>query len=66
LDEAKATLPVNPDLPLTVMVLVVEAPALRVRLAGEAESMKPEPVGRGASVSIKFCPFGLPHPVTRS
>ena len=64
-DAAKFTLPANPFQSFTVIVAVPEAPRLMLRLAGEIESVKP---GTGAppNASIRFCPLGLPHPVTRS
>src|SRR5580658_2055387 len=64
-DAASVTLPANPFWSFTVMVLVPPAPPwVMVRLPGESESVK---LGDSdpASALIRFCPFGLPHPVTR-
>ena len=41
-DAAKVTLPVNPPSSATVMVLLPVPPAVTVRFAGEAESVKPD------------------------
>lgn len=65
-EAAKVTLPVNPPTSVTVTVLVPAAPPwVIVKLLGESESVKlgvPDP----ASALMRFAPFGLPHPVTRS
>src|SRR5271157_564832 len=45
-----------------VIVLVPLPPCFTVREAGEALMVKFGPV----RASIRFCPFGLPHPVTKS
>src|SRR5208283_1076685 len=65
-DAARLTLPLNPFWSFTVMVLVPPAPPwVMVRLLGESESVK---LGNAdpASALIRFWPFGLPHPVTKS
>lgn len=65
-EAARDTLPVNPPRSVTVIVLVPPAPpCVMLTLPGEAARVKlgiPEP----ASALIRFCPIGLPHPVTRS
>ena len=63
---ARLTLPVNPLMAFTVIVLVPPAaPWVIVRLLGESASVK---LGEEdpARALIIFCPLGLPHPVTRS
>jgi len=52
-DAARVTLPANPPEPLTVMVLVPDAPWARVRLLGLAESAKPGGTGAGGWYSHK-------------
>jgi hypothetical protein len=65
-EAARVTLPLNPPRSVTVMVLVPPAPpCVIVRLLGESESVKLG-VEDPARALIRFCPFGLPHPVTRS
>ena len=62
----RLTLPLNPFMSCTVMVLVPPGPPwVIVRLLGEAESVK---LGKAdpARALIRFWPFGLPHPVTKS
>ena len=62
----RLTVPLNPFKGLTVMVLVPPGPPwTMVRLLGESDSVK---LGDAdpASALIRFWPFGLPHPVTRS
>src|SRR5580704_2943570 len=62
-DAARLTLPVNPLATLNAIAAAPPGlPWMIVRLRGEAESAK---LGAGRA-SIRFCPFGLPHPVTRS
>jgi hypothetical protein len=65
-DAARLTVPVNPLIAFTVIVLVPPAaPWVIVRLLGESERVKlgdEDP----ARALIMFCPLGLPHPVTRS
>jgi len=65
-EAASVTLPVNPPRSVTVMVLVPPAPpCVMLTLLGESDSVKlgvPDP----ARALIRFWPFGLPHPVTRS
>ncbi len=61
-----ATVPLNPPWSRTVMVVLsLLPPCTRVRLLGDGAILK---LGVGAVVSalMRFCPFGLPHPVTRS
>ena len=63
---ARVTLPVNPFKSFTVMVLVPpDPPCVMVTLLGESESVKLGDVDPARAL-IRFCPFGLPHPVTRS
>jgi len=65
-DAARVTLPVNPPWSCTVMVLVPPAPpCVIVRLLGESESVKLG-VADPVRALIRFVPFGLPHPVTKS
>ena len=64
-DTARLTLPLNPPRPVTAMVVVPELPGLIDRLVTDVEIWKPADAG-GAKASIKACPVGLPHPVTRS
>jgi len=64
-DKERLTLPVNPARSFTVMVVVPVPPVLMLRLLGEAESVKPE-TGGPTRALMRFCPLGLPHPVTRS
>jgi hypothetical protein len=65
-DAARVTLPVNPPWSCTVIVLVPPVPPwLIVRLLGESEIVKLG-VADPARALIRFVPFGLPHPVTRS
>ncbi len=65
-DAARLTLPVNPPWSFTVMVLVPPAPLwVIVRLLGESDSVKLG-VDDPAKALIRFCPLGLPHPVTKS
>lgn len=57
---ARVTLPLNPPMSVTVMVLVPPAPPwVIVTLLGEAESVKLG-VADPARALIRFCPFGLP------
>jgi len=62
---ARFTLPVNPPASVTVMVDAPEAPWLMERAIAEEESQKPGTCGPARAL-IRFCPFALPHPVTRS
>lgn len=65
-DAASVTLPENPPRSVTVMVLVpADPPWVIVRLLGESESVKLG-VEDPAKALMRFCPFGLPHPVTMS
>ena len=65
-DAAKVTLPANPPRSVTVMVLFPPAPpCVMVTLLGEADRVKLGEV-EPARALIRFCPFGLPHPVTMS
>ena len=65
-EAARLTLPENPPWSVTVMVLVPPAPpCVIVKLLGESESVKLG-VEDPARALIRFCPLGLPHPVTRS
>jgi hypothetical protein len=65
-DAARPTLPVNPPKSVTVTVLVPPAPpCVMLRLLGESDTVKLG-VEDPARALIRFCPFGLPHPVTRS
>lgn len=65
-DAASVTLPVNPLTSFTEIVLVPLAPpSVIVKLPGESERVKLG-VAAPASVLIRFAPFGVPHPVTRS
>lgn len=64
-DAASVTLPLNPPRSVTVIVLVPLLPWLIVRLLGESESVKLG-VAEPAKALIRFAPFGLPQPVTRS
>jgi len=65
-DAASVTLPENPPMSVTVMVLVpAEPPCVIETLLGEADSVKlgvDEPPNRVISPVV----FGLPHPVHRS
>lgn len=64
-DAARVTLPVNPPMSVTVIVLVPLLPCVIVRLLGESESVKlgvEEPARR----LIRPVVLGLPHPVHRS
>jgi hypothetical protein len=65
-EAVRVTLPANPPASWTVIVLVPpDPPWVMLRLLGESESVK---LGDAAPANalIRFCPFGLPHPVTRS
>jgi len=62
---ARLTLPVNPPASVTVMVVELEAPWGTDTLLEELASQKPATCGP-ARASMRFCPFALPHPVTRS
>lgn len=62
---ARLTLPVNPPASVTVMVVELDAPWAIDTLPEELTSQKPGTCGP-ARASIRFCPFALPHPVTRS
>jgi len=64
-DAASVTLPLNPPRSVTVIVLVPLLPWVIVRLLGETESVKLG-VAEPAKALIRFAPFGLPQPVTRS
>ena len=64
-DAPSVTLPANPPASWTVMVLVPPVPWLIDKLLGESVSVKLG-VAEPASALIRFAPFGLPHPVTRS
>lgn len=59
------TLPVKPSAPVTVMVVVPLEPWVTFKVADDEDSVK---LGDAVPVSalMKFCPLGLPHPVTRS
>ena len=62
-DAARLTLPVNPLIGFTVMVVVAaDAPWVMVKLLGESDRVKLA----AEKASIRPCPFGLPHPVTKS
>src|SRR5271157_1034034 len=65
-DAVRLTVPLNPFRSFTVMVLVPPGPPwVIVRLLGESVSVKlgdEDP----ARALMRLCPFGLPHPVTRS
>ena len=65
-EAASVTLPVNPPMSVTVMVLVPLLPWVIVRLLGEAESVKLPPPLEGASRLMRPFVFGLPQPVHRS
>jgi len=60
-EATRATSLENPPTSVTVMVVATEPPWVTVRLLGEADSVKPP-----ARALIRVCPFGVPHPVTRS
>jgi hypothetical protein len=60
----KATAELNPPEMPTVMVDVPPLPCATDTEPGEEEMVKLGVVG--ARASIRFAPFGLPHPVTRS
>lgn len=65
-DAARVTLPVNPPMSLTVMVLVpADPPCVIDTLLGEADKVK---LGVEDPASRLMMPvvFGLPHPVHRS
>ena len=62
----KVTLPVKPPRSVTEMVLVAVDPCVTEVLAGDAERLKSAAAAPPAKALIRFCPFGLPHPVTRS
>jgi len=64
-DAAKVTLPVNPPISVTVIVLVPLLPCVIVRLLGEPDSVKLG-VADPARRLIRPVVFGLPHPVHRS
>ena len=62
----KATLPLKPFTPVTVIVSVPLAPWFNVRLVGESDRLKSAvPLLEPASV-VTNAAFGLPQPVTRS
>jgi hypothetical protein len=66
LDAARVMLPVNPPWSTTVTVLdPAEPPWVIVRVLGESDKLKLG-VEKPARALMRFCPFGLPHPVTRS
>jgi hypothetical protein len=62
---ARLTRPVNPPASVTVMVVDPDEPWLTDKVPDRASSQKPGVCGP-ASASIRFCPFALPQPVTRS
>ena len=64
-EAARLTLLLNPPASVKVIVFVPEDTCSMERVGIEAESQKPGTAGP-ASASIRYCPFGLPHPVTRS
>jgi hypothetical protein len=64
-DADRLTLPLNPFCGDTVIVLVPFPPGATVKLLGDAESAK-FAVTVPERALIRFTPFGLPQPVTRS
>jgi hypothetical protein len=64
----RPTLLLNPPDPVTVAEYEVLAPAVTVAEAGVAVMEKSPTTGATAPAraSIRACPFGLPHPVTKS
>ena len=65
-EAARVTLPLNPPRSVTVIVLVPAAPPCVIEtLPGDAESVKLGEVAPARAL-IRFWPFMLPHPVTRS
>lgn len=62
----KATVELKPSTAVDVIVEVPLFPRSTVTAAGAAESENVGLVAVGASALIRFGPFGLPQPVTRS
>ena len=62
---ARLTFPVKPPASVTLRVVEFEPPGFTQTVAGDPKSQKPGACGPAKS-SIRFCPFALPHPVTRS
>jgi len=60
------TAELKPSMAVDVMVEVALPPWSTVKEAGEAERVKVGLVAVGARALIRFWPFGLPQPVTRS
>jgi hypothetical protein len=54
----------RPPLTVELTVELAELPSATQNWAGEASRLKL--AFEGASASIRFAPFGLPHPVARS
>jgi hypothetical protein len=65
-DAVSVTLPLNPPISVTVIVLVPLPPCVTVTLLGEAESVKLGDEDDGASRLIIPVVFGLPQPVHKS
>ena len=65
-DAARVTLPVNPPISVTVIVLLPLPPCVIVRLLGESERVKLGVDDPPARRLIRPVVFGLPHPVHRS
>jgi hypothetical protein len=61
----RLTLPLKPPASVTVTVVELEVPWITEIVLDEANIQKPGTWGP-ANVSIRLCPFALPHPVTRS
>lgn len=62
---ARVTFPLKPSASVTVTVVELELPWLTETTLGDPSIQKPGTWGP-ANSSIRFCPFALPHPVTRS
>jgi hypothetical protein len=63
--KARLTLPLNSSAPVTVMVVVADVPC-RTETVGEDAPIQKPGTCFPAKASIRFCPFALPQPVTRS
>lgn len=61
-----ATAELNPSRAVDVIVEAPLAPCSTVTEPGDAVNENVGLVAVGASALIRFCPFGLPQPVTRS
>src|ERR1019366_6109465 len=63
---ARFTVAANPFNELSVMVLVPVLPCVTSIVPGDGVNEKFGPVYTGPNSSSRTCPFGLPHPVTKS